>query len=111
MTAVVVHARSDDGTDRTRASEVASSESVAIDCPELERCLECGMPGCPFGELVAHIVENGDPITYLDALPKAAKSEAAKRSRVCLEQGYCGLYCASSCAIGKCLHRIAEEMG
>ncbi len=108
---MVIRARAQGESDQMDESGDAPPASPAIDCPELERCLGCTTDGCPFGELVMRIIENHDPVSYLDALPKTAKNEVVKRSRVCLEQGYCGLHCISRCAIGKCLERFAEGTG
>ncbi len=81
-------------------------------CREPRYCRECCSQKCSVADFLEILMQNNESseqtLDSLKALIDDRGEELCNRPIYCLDQGFCALYCISSCPIGKVMRGLTE---
>ncbi|MCL6473299.1 MAG: hypothetical protein K6T91_10910 [Firmicutes bacterium] len=81
-------------------------------CSETRYCLDSCHQKCSVADILHAIVREDSKeqaIAFLREVVSKKKDELGSKPLYCLEQGYCALYCISSCQYGTFIRALTRE--
>lgn len=82
-------------------------------CREPRYCLECCSQKCSVADFLAILTQEKESkesiLGSLRTLVDDRGEELGSKPVYCLDQGFCALYCISSCPIGKVMRALTRE--
>lgn len=93
-------------------TEWKDAQDAAINCPELRRCWQICTNKCAIAQLIALFKNKSDKeaiINFLNSLEDSKRYELKIRPLLCLDQGFCALYCIATCPFGDLLKLITKD--
>jgi hypothetical protein len=93
-------------------AEWRDAQNAAINCSELRRCWKACTNKCVIAQLIALFKNKSDKravINFLNSLEDRERYELKIRPSLCLDQGFCTLYCATTCPFGDLLRLISKD--
>lgn len=81
-------------------------------CSEIGYCLRSCAEKCATAELLRLLkkkASRGKVLKFLLEITEEKRDELGNKPIYCLEQGFCALYCISSCPTGKFIRTLTRE--